>query len=99
MVKIRLMRVGRLHQVSFRIVACDEQAQRDGNVLEMLGTYNPKAKDETKQLALNPERIVHWLSVGAQPTPTVAKLMKKKGIKASEVRAQIKAARAAATKA
>ena len=99
MVKIRLMRVGRLHQVSFRLVACDEQAQRDGNVLEMLGSYNPKARDESKQLTLNPERVVHWLSVGAQPTPTAGKLLKKKGIKVSEVRAQLKTARAAAKKA
>ncbi len=94
MVKIRLMRVGRLHQGSFRIVACDEQAQRDGNVLEMLGTYDPRSKDAAKQTSFNPERIVHWLSVGASPTPTVAKILRKKGIKVSEVRAQLKAARA-----
>jgi small subunit ribosomal protein S16 len=99
LVKIRLKRVGRLHQVSFRIVACDEQAQRDGKTLEMLGVYDPKAKSEALQFHVKPERVVYWLRLGAQPTPTVAKLLKKKGIKVSEVRAQLrseaKAAKAA----
>ncbi len=98
MVKIRLMHVGRLHQGSFRLVACDEQSQRDGNHLEQLGTYNPRAKDEAKQLTVDVERVVYWLSVGAQPTPTASKLLKKKGIKVSVVRAELKAARAAAEK-
>ena len=91
MVKIRLKRVGRLHQVSFRIVACDEQAQRDGKTLETVGLYNPRAKTEAGQFTLKPERVVYWLRLGAQPTPTVAKLLRKKGIKASEIRAQLKA--------
>ena len=99
MVKIRLKRVGRLHQVSFRIVACDEQAQRDGKTLELLGTYNPKAKDAAQQLTFKPERIVHWLSVGAQPTLTVETLLRKRGIKVSDIRAQLKAAASAAKKA
>ena len=96
MVKIRLMHVGRLHQGSFRLVACDERSQRDGNHLEMLGTYNPRMKDPVKQLTLNAERVVYWLSVGAQPTLTASKLLKQKGIKVSAVRAELKAARAAA---
>ncbi len=98
MVKIRLKRVGRLHQIAFRLVATDEQSQRDGNRLEVLGVYNPKAKDTSKQITVNTERVVYWLSVGAQPTPTAAKILKKKGIKVSAVRAELKAARAAAAK-
>jgi small subunit ribosomal protein S16 len=95
LVKLRLKRVGRLHQGSFRIVACDEQAQRDGVTLEMLGTYDPRSKDASKQVTLKPERIVYWLSVGAQPTLTVEKILRKHGIKVSEVRAQLKKAAAA----
>ena len=98
MVKIRLKRVGRLHQMSYRIVACDEQAQRDGVTLERLGTYDPRSPNKDKQIALKPERIVHWLSVGAQPTPTVEKILRKNGIKVSEVRAALKKAAAEAKK-
>jgi small subunit ribosomal protein S16 len=97
-VKIRLMRVGRLHQGSFRIVAADEQAQRDGNTLEMLGSYNPRAKDATKQVAIKADRVVYWISQGAQPTATVDRILRKSGIKATEVRAQLRAARAEAAK-
>ena len=98
MVKIRLKRVGRLHQMSYRIVACDEQAQRDGVTLEQLGTYDPRTKNAAKQVALKPERIVHWLSVGAQPTPTVDRILRKHGIKAVEIRAALKKAAAEAKK-
>ena len=90
MVKIRLMKVGRLHRVSFRIVAADEQAQRDGKTLEMLGTYNPRAKTEAQQIQIKPERIAHWMKLGAQPTPTVVKILKKQGIKAADIRASMK---------
>jgi small subunit ribosomal protein S16 len=96
LVKIRLMRVGRLHRVSYRIVAADEQAQRDGKTLEMLGTYDPRAKDEAKQLEVHTDRVEYWLSLGAQPTPTVAKLLKKKGLRVVDVRAKVKAAAKAA---
>ncbi len=89
-VKIRLKRTGRRHAISFRIVACDERSSRDGEVIERLGSYNPRAKLEGEQIQIKPERIEHWLMVGAQPTPTVVKLLKKKGLKVSEVRARAK---------
>ena len=95
MVKIRLMRVGRLHQISFRIVAADEQAQRDGKTLEMLGVYNPRAK-AAAQITLKLDRVEHWMTLGAQPTPTVVKILKRQGVKVADIRARMKAAGQAA---
>ncbi len=91
MVKIRLKRTGRRHRASFRIVACDARASRDGKVIETLGSYDPLAKTEDREVQLKPDRIEYWLSVGAQPTQTVAQLLRKKGIRAAEVRARAKA--------
>lgn len=90
-VKIRLKRTGRRHRHSFRIVACDTRASRDGKVIETLGSYDPEEKVEDQQIRLKAERVEHWLGVGAQPTETVARLLKKKGVKVSEVRAKAKA--------
>lgn len=79
-VKLRLKRMGRRHRAFFRLAAMDGRAQRDGRVLEELGTYDPVEKDKEKQVQLNAERIQHWLNVGAVPTETVASLLKKQGI-------------------
>ena len=97
-VKIRLKRVGRRHDTSFRIVACDIRSSRDGEIIERLGTYDPRAKADEQQLQVNPERVVHWLSVGAQPTATVVRLLKRRGIQPVEVRGRVKAAAQAAKK-
>ena len=77
MVKIRLARHGRKRRPFYRVVAADINAPRDGKFLEILGTYNPVEKDESKELTLNIDRVDHWLSVGAQPTDTAAALIKK----------------------
>ena len=77
MVKIRLARHGRKRRPFYRVVAADVNAPRDGKFLEILGTYNPVEKDESKELTLKLDRIDHWLSVGAQPTDTAAALIKK----------------------
>jgi len=90
LVKIRLKRTGRRHRASFRIVVCDAQASRDGKVIETVGSYDPLVKSEDQQVQLKSERIEYWLRVGAQPTQTVAQLLKKKGIRAAEVRARAK---------
>ena len=79
-VKIRLKRTGRRHRHSFRIVACDTRASRDGKVIEELGWYDPQAAEADKQVSLNRERIEYWLSVGAQPSDTVRDLLKRQGI-------------------
>ncbi len=77
MVKIRLARHGRKRRPFYRVVAADVNAPRDGKFLEILGTYNPVEKDESKELTLKIDRVDHWLSVGAQPTDTAAALIKK----------------------
>jgi len=73
MVKIRLARFGKKKQPTYRIVAADSRAKRDGRFLEVLGFYNPKT--EPFVLTLKKDRIKYWLSVGAKPTETVAKLL------------------------
>jgi small subunit ribosomal protein S16 len=77
MVKIRLARHGRKRRPFYRVVAADITAPRDGKFLEILGTYNPLEKEESKELSLKIDRVDYWLSVGAQPTDTAAALIKK----------------------
>lgn len=81
-VKIRFARIGKKHAPVYRIVAIDSRSKRDGACLENLGTYNPK----TKQLIqFHDDRVAYWISVGAEPTESVARLMKtRKPVSASE---------------
>ncbi|HSW76774.1 MAG TPA: 30S ribosomal protein S16 [Candidatus Saccharimonadales bacterium] len=72
-VKIRFARVGKKHAPIYRIVATDSRKKRDGMFLENLGTYDPK----TKQLVqFHDDRVAYWVSVGAEVTDAVARLMK-----------------------
>jgi len=71
------MKTGRRNVNSFRIVVTDIHAQRDGNILERVGTYLPEFPKEDKQLVVDAERINHWLALGARPTETVASLLRK----------------------
>ena len=80
MVRIRLKRFGTRHKPFYRVVAMDKRAPRDGEAIERLGHYDPCNKDESKQVSLNAERIQYWIGVGAQPSDTVASLLKKQGI-------------------
>lgn len=80
MVKIRLMRIGKKNRPCFRIGAFDVRSQRDGKCLENLGQYDVLEKNPEKQVVLRKERILHWLSKGAQPTETVAQILKKHGV-------------------
>ncbi len=77
MVRIRLRRVGGKKQPSYRIVVCDSRRPRDGQFIEVVGFYNPRTEPQTVQI--EEERTLHWLSVGAQPSETVARLLKKGG--------------------
>lgn len=77
-VKIRLRRVGAKKQPSYRLVATDERSPRDGRFLEIVGHYNPLTDPAT--LSVNEERVLHWLSQGAQPSDTVAKLLSKTSV-------------------
>ncbi len=80
MVRLRLKRMGRRNRAFFRLCAFDAREERDGRSIEQLGTYDPMEKDEEKKVVLKRERIEYWLSVGAQPTETVASILKKNNI-------------------
>jgi len=62
----------------WRVVAADQRSKRDGRVLETIGHYNAQTQPST--IVLDEERVRHWLARGAQPTETVAKLLKTQGI-------------------
>jgi small subunit ribosomal protein S16 len=72
--------MGRKNRPYYRIGAYDNRCRRDGKAIEFLGTYDPMNPDPEKQYALENERIQYWVSVGAQPSETVASLMRKSGI-------------------
>ena len=74
MVKIRLARGGAKKAPFYRIVVADVRAKRDGRFIERLGSYNPMVQEN--RFSLDVERTKYWLSVGAQPTDRVRKLMK-----------------------
>lgn len=73
MVKIRLTRVGTKNQPKYRIIVADEQSARNGKFLEVIGNYNPQVKPA--QIEINKERLDYWVSVGAQTTDAVTKLI------------------------
>lgn len=74
-VKIRLKRVGAKNSPVFRVVVADGRSPRDGKFLEEIGTYQPLKKGENVNLDL--ERVKYWLGVGAQPSDTVASMIRK----------------------
>jgi small subunit ribosomal protein S16 len=76
-VKLRLMRMGKTKQPTYRIVVADARNQRDGRFIEILGTYEPR--HEPSKVTIDNDRAVSWLRQGAQPTETVAKILKKSG--------------------
>ena len=75
MVKLRLARFGAKKRPFYRIVAMDSQGKRDGRYIEQLGTYDPM--QDPPAVTMNEERVRYWLSVGAQPTEAVDRLVKK----------------------
>ena len=76
-VKLRLMRMGKTKQPTYRVVAADSRNARDGRFIEILGTYEPR--HEPSKINVDNDKIVGWLQKGAQPTETVAKLLKISG--------------------
>ena len=77
MVRIRLRRVGLIHQPTYRIMAADKEAPRDGRFLEILGFYNPRTDPST--IEIKEDRLFDWMSKGAQPSESVMKLLKSVG--------------------
>jgi small subunit ribosomal protein S16 len=86
-VRIRMKRMGRTHRPYYRIVAIDHRQPRDGRVLEELGTYDPMVKSKENRVTLKPDRIKHWLSVGALASDKCTILFKKFMKKAEEAQA------------
>ena len=77
-VKIRLMRVGKKKQPSYRVVVTDSRSPRDGRFIEILGQYAPRA--EPSVVSIDADRALHWLKVGAQPTEQAGKLLEIAGV-------------------
>jgi small subunit ribosomal protein S16 len=73
MVKLRLARFGAKKKPFYRIVATDSRGKRDGRFIELLGTYDPKV--DPPAVTLQAERIQYWLSVGAEPSDTVGRIL------------------------
>ena len=78
MLRIRLRRTGKKKQPQYRLVVADQRAPRDGKFVEIVGHYNPRSNP--KALVVKEERIKYWLSVGAQPSETVHRLLHKEGL-------------------
>ncbi len=76
-VKLRLMRMGKTKQPTYRVVAADARSPRNGRFIEIIGTYEPR--QEPSRISVDNDRAVHWLKNGAQPTDRVAKILKISG--------------------
>jgi small subunit ribosomal protein S16 len=73
-VRVRLTRVGSRKNPIWRVVVADQRSPRDGRFIETIGHYNPQTEPST--IAIDEERLQHWLARGAQPTGTVKQLIK-----------------------
>lgn len=82
MIKLRLRRTGAKKRPSYRIVATEHSSPRDGRFIEIIGHYDPLTEPST--IKVNAERAQYWLSVGAQPSDTVAGLLKRAGVIVAE---------------
>ena len=76
-VKLRLMRMGKKKQPTYRVVAADSRSPRNGRFIEIVGTYEPRA--EPSRIAIDNDKALAWLRKGAQPTDRVEKLLKQSG--------------------
>ena len=85
-VKLRLKRMGRSNRSFFRLNAMDSRSPRDGRVIEELGHYDPREKDQAKRLVIDLDRCRHWLDAGAVPSETVSSLLKKQGVEHKSLR-------------
>jgi small subunit ribosomal protein S16 len=99
LVRIRLMRVGKTKQPTYRVVVADQRSPRDGRIIEAIGHYNPRI--EPSLVAIDTDRADYWLSVGAQPSDQVRKLIEiaRSGDVPAERTPAAKATRAGAVKA
>jgi len=91
-VKLRLTRMGAKKRPMYRIVASDSRVKRDGEYLELVGTYNPLTTPE--EVKIDVEKAQTWLKNGAQPTDTVKALLKKSGVELGKKKPAEKPAKA-----
>ncbi len=77
MLRIRLSRTGMKKQASYRVVVANSESKRDGRVVERIGHYNPRIEPE--EFVIQEDRALYWLSVGAQPSDAVRRLLEKQG--------------------
>ena len=76
MLAIKLKRIGKKHQPSFRVIVAEKRSKLEGRYIDDLGWLNPKGRE----FKINKERALHWLNHGAQPTDTVYNLLVKSGV-------------------
>ncbi|MFC6012828.1 30S ribosomal protein S16 [Nocardia lasii] len=98
-VKIRLTRLGKIRNPQYRVVVADSRSRRDGRAIESIGLYHPK--EEPSLIQIDADRVAYWLSVGAQPTESVQRLLeitgdwqKFKGLPGTEGTLKVKAPKA-----
>ncbi|HZU74337.1 MAG TPA: 30S ribosomal protein S16 [Acidimicrobiales bacterium] len=77
-VKLRLMRMGKKKQPTYRVVAADSRSPRDGRFIEIVGTYEPRS--EPSVVNIDSDKALAWLTKGAKPTDTVQKLLQISGV-------------------
>lgn len=77
-VKLRLRREGTVKRPHYRVVAADSRSPRNGRFIEILGDYHPL--EQPSRINIDPERALHWLRHGAQPTEAVEKLLRITGV-------------------
>lgn len=80
-VRIRLRRAGSKKNPIWRVVVADSRSPRDGRTIETIGSYNPQT--EPSQITIDTDRAQHWIDNGAQPSKTVAKLLRTEGVEAT----------------
>jgi small subunit ribosomal protein S16 len=83
LLKIRLSRVGKKKQPTYRVVIADARSARDGAVIEVIGRYNPRS--QPKLIEIDADKARDWMNKGAQPTDVVARLLKGQGIERGAV--------------
>src|SRR5579875_1290545 len=81
-VKLRLVRMGKKKQPTYRVVAADSRSPRDGRFLEVVGTYAPRGRSTTDRdavITIDHEKALKWLRQGAKPTDRVERLLRSSG--------------------
>jgi small subunit ribosomal protein S16 len=81
-VKLRLMRMGKTKQPTYRLVAADSRSPRDGRFIEIVGSYSPRQSEN--KVVLKEERVTRWLQEGAQPTDRVRRILVGAGLLEAE---------------